>query len=91
MELPARALEDSQRSHYVIINGGDQPNVVPSDATVWYYFREIDYAHVNDLWSTRRHHGEGAALMTGTTFTSRGARRRLASARQSPDRGGNAD
>src|SRR5215813_2564408 len=27
-----------QRSHYVIINGGDQPNVVPSEAPVWYYF-----------------------------------------------------
>lgn len=24
-----------QRSHYVITNGGDQPNVVPSDASVW--------------------------------------------------------
>jgi len=27
-----------QRSHYVITNGGDQPNVVPSNASVWYYF-----------------------------------------------------
>jgi aminobenzoyl-glutamate utilization protein B len=25
-----------QRSHYVVINGGDQPNVVPPNATVWY-------------------------------------------------------
>src|SRR5262249_653706 len=30
-----------QRSHYVIINGGDQPNVVPSEAAVWYFFREL--------------------------------------------------
>jgi len=35
-----------QRSHYVIINGGDQPNVVPSEAGVWYYFREMDYPHI---------------------------------------------
>ena len=27
-----------QRSHYVVINGGDQPNVVPSEAAVWYTF-----------------------------------------------------
>ncbi|HEU4391597.1 MAG TPA: amidohydrolase, partial [Blastocatellia bacterium] len=27
-----------QRSHYVITNGGEQPNVVPSEAGVWYYF-----------------------------------------------------
>jgi aminobenzoyl-glutamate utilization protein B len=26
----------AQRSHRVIINGGDQPNVVPSEAAVWY-------------------------------------------------------
>ena len=28
------------RSHYVITNGGDQPNVVPRNASVWYYFRQ---------------------------------------------------
>src|SRR6185295_14947060 len=27
-----------QRSHYVIVDGGDQPNVVPRTASVWYYF-----------------------------------------------------
>jgi len=32
-----------QRSHYVITDGGDQPNIVPSEATVWYFFRELDY------------------------------------------------
>ena len=32
-----------QRSHYVITNGGDQPNVVPPNASVWYYFRDTDY------------------------------------------------
>ena len=31
-----------QRSHYVIPNGGDQPNVVPPNASVWYYFRETE-------------------------------------------------
>ena len=43
-----------QRSHYVIINGGDQPNVVPSEASVWYYFRELDYPHIKDstIWAT---------------------------------------
>src|SRR5262249_34181874 len=36
----------AQRSHYVITNGGDQPNVVPPNAAVWYYFREADYSHI---------------------------------------------
>ena len=33
-------LKPTQRSHYVITDGGDQPNVVPSKASVWYYFRK---------------------------------------------------
>src|ERR1700690_3448479 len=38
------------RIHYVITNGGDQPNVVPPNAAVWYYFREADYDHIMDMW-----------------------------------------
>ena len=48
-----------QRSHYVITNGGDQPNVVPPNASVWYYFRETDYdAHQGDV-GHRRQDGQG--------------------------------
>ena len=45
----------SQRSHYVIPNGGDQPNVVPSEATNWYFFRELDYPQSRNCstWGTR--------------------------------------
>jgi aminobenzoyl-glutamate utilization protein B len=57
----------SQRSHYVITNGGDQPNVVPSNAAVWYYFRETDYLHIQELWETGNSMAQGAAMMTGTT------------------------
>jgi aminobenzoyl-glutamate utilization protein B len=60
-----------QRSHYVITNGGDQPNVVPPNASVWYYFREQDYAHIMDLWHIGDDMAKGAAMMTNTTFTSR--------------------
>ena len=59
------------RVHYVITNGGDQPNVVPPNAAVWYYYREADYAHVMDLWHIGDDMARAAALMTGTTFTSR--------------------
>ncbi|HUQ52113.1 MAG TPA: peptidase dimerization domain-containing protein, partial [Gammaproteobacteria bacterium] len=61
----------AQRSHYVVSNGGDQPNVVPPLASVWYYFRENDFAHVQDLWTIGNQMAQGAALMTGTEFTSR--------------------
>ena len=55
-----------QRSHYVITNGGDQPNVVPQTASVWYYFRQTTYQKIKDLWATGDAIAKGAALMTGT-------------------------
>ena len=61
----------AQRSHYVITNGGDQPNVVPPNATVWYYFREADYSHIMDMWRIGDNMAKAAALMTDTTYTSR--------------------
>src|SRR5437763_5370226 len=61
----------AQRSHYVITNGGDQPNVVPPNATVWYYFREADYDHIMDLWRIGDNMAKAAAMMTDTTVTSR--------------------
>ncbi|HWY41951.1 MAG TPA: amidohydrolase [Candidatus Sulfotelmatobacter sp.] len=57
----------SQRSHRVIINGGDQPNVVPSEAAVWYYFRELDYPHIKSLYELGNTVAESAAKSTGTT------------------------
>ena len=63
-------LRIGQRSHYVITNGGDQPNVVPTNASVWYYLREADYEHIMEMWRIADQIASGAALMTGTTFTS---------------------
>ena len=40
------------RSHYVITDGGDQPNVVPRTASVWYYFRQTTYPKIKELWET---------------------------------------
>jgi aminobenzoyl-glutamate utilization protein B len=61
----------TQRSHYVITNGGDQPNVVPSKAAVWYYFRELEYPQIKNLWEIGDKMAQGATLMTNTTYTSR--------------------
>jgi aminobenzoyl-glutamate utilization protein B len=64
-------LRTQQRSHYVITDGGNQPNVVPPVASVWYYFRELDYAHIKELKEIGDSIAQGAALMTSTTVTSR--------------------
>lgn len=60
-----------QRSHYVITNGGDQPNVVPAIASVWYYFRELEYDQIRGLREIGDTMAQGAALMTATSVTSR--------------------
>lgn len=64
-------LPPNQRSHYVIVDGGTQPNIVPATATVWYYLREGSYARIRELHETLRRVAQGAALMTDTTFTER--------------------
>jgi aminobenzoyl-glutamate utilization protein B len=60
-----------QRSHYVIINGGDQPNVVPSEAGVWYFFRELDYPHIRENYDLGNTMAQAATMMTGTTVIRR--------------------
>ncbi len=55
-----------QRSHYVIPDGGDQPNVVPTTASVWYYFRELTYPQIKEMWAIGDSVAQGAAMMTGT-------------------------
>jgi len=54
------------RSHYVVTNGGDQPNVVPVNASVWYYFRHTSYPRIKELWKIGDDMAKAAALMTGT-------------------------
>ncbi len=53
------------RSHYIVTNGGDQPNVVPRTASVWYYFRQTTYPKIKELWETGDTIAKGAAMMTG--------------------------
>jgi aminobenzoyl-glutamate utilization protein B len=62
-------LRPEQRSHYVITNGGDQPNVIPSLASVWYFFREIDFENIKRNYEIGNKIAEAAAMMTDTTVT----------------------
>ncbi len=64
-------LRIQQRSHYVITDGGDQPNVVPPTASVWYFFRETDYDQIVRMWGIGDAIATGAAMMTDTTMQSR--------------------
>ncbi|MBS0331968.1 MAG: amidohydrolase, partial [Proteobacteria bacterium] len=56
-----------QRSHRVVSDGGDQPNVVPSEASVWYYFREQSFASIKKNYEIGNKIAQAAAEMTDTT------------------------
>ncbi|MGH7210887.1 MAG: peptidase dimerization domain-containing protein, partial [Acetobacteraceae bacterium] len=64
-------LRPQQRSHYVITYGGEQPNVVPSLARVWYYIRETDNEHLRRNFEIANRIAEAAAQMTDTRATRR--------------------
>ena len=63
-------LRPPYRVHYVVTDGGDQPNVVPRNASVWYYLRELDYEHIMELFDYSSEIAEGAAKMSGTKLIS---------------------
>jgi aminobenzoyl-glutamate utilization protein B len=64
-------LRTEQRSHSVITDGGDQPNVVPEKATIWYYIRELDYPDIKRNYDAAIKMSDAAAAMTETTVSHR--------------------
>jgi len=65
-EYKREHLRPAARSHYIITDGGDQPNVVPQTATIWFYFRERNYELTKQQYDAAVQMARGAALMTGT-------------------------
>jgi aminobenzoyl-glutamate utilization protein B len=57
---------EETRVHYAITDGGDAPNVVPPEASAWYYVRAPDRAGVERISDWLDDVAEGAALMTRT-------------------------
>jgi len=62
-------LEPTQRSHRVITNGGDQPNVIPNKASIWWFFREATAERTRALFDKAKRIAEGAAIMTDTSYS----------------------
>jgi aminobenzoyl-glutamate utilization protein B len=59
-------VKESSRLHYVITNGGGQPNVVPATAQVWYFVRANSHDDVERQFDWLTDIAEGAAKMTRT-------------------------
>jgi len=53
------------RMHYVIMQGGEAPNVVPDKASVWYYVRNSD-ERLEDMYERVINCAKAGALATGT-------------------------
>lgn len=58
----------SARIHYIITNGGEAPNIVPKEASSWYYVRAPRRSDVEDITRRVINCQKGAALMTDTTL-----------------------
>jgi aminobenzoyl-glutamate utilization protein B len=70
MEYRREHLDVTQRTHFVIPDGGDQPNLVAETARVWYYLREQTPEKIFELWDIARDAAKGAAKQTGTKIES---------------------
>lgn len=61
-------VKEDARIHYVIVDGGGQPNVVPPKATVWYFVRADEHKDVEYNFRWLLDIAKGASLMTRTKF-----------------------
>lgn len=59
-------VKEASRIHYVITNGGGQPNVVPATATVWYFVRANSHEDCVANFDWIKEIADGAAKMTRT-------------------------
>ncbi len=59
-------LHPSYRIHYVIMDGGKAPNVVPEFAKAWYYLRGGTREMVDEMYERMKKIAEAAAMATNT-------------------------
>lgn len=64
-------LHPSARIHYVIMEGGEAPNVVPDRARAWFYLRGGTREMVDEMYARLQDMVQAAAMATGTEAESR--------------------
>lgn len=62
-------VKEDARLHYVVVDGGGAPNVVPPQATVWYFCRADSHRDVEYNFRWLQDIAAGAAKMTRTKLT----------------------
>jgi aminobenzoyl-glutamate utilization protein B len=58
-------IKPSSRMHYVILSGGDVPNVVPEYAKTWIWIRDSKREEMDKIVERMKDIAKGAALMAG--------------------------
>jgi aminobenzoyl-glutamate utilization protein B len=58
----------THRLHYIVLDGGEAPNVVPDRASVWYYVRNTD-ERLGAMYERVVNCAKAAALATGTELS----------------------
>jgi aminobenzoyl-glutamate utilization protein B len=61
-------VKPSVRMHYVYKNGGQVPNVIPEEASVWLWIRDSKRSGVTEVTERMNNVAKGAALMAGVTY-----------------------
>lgn len=67
VEFLREHMSPKARIHYVVTNGGGQPNVVPDKASAWFYVRAPEREECDALYQRVLKCAYGAAQMTETT------------------------
>lgn len=62
-------IRPSTRMHYVIVAGGQVPNVVPEYAKVWMWVRDSKRTVVDEVFARVKAIAQGAALMADVEYT----------------------
>lgn len=65
IDMMREHVKPTVRMHYVIVKGGDVPNVVPAEAKLWLWLRDSRREGVEELLARVRPMVEGAAMMAG--------------------------
>ena len=58
-------IQPTSRMHYVIVKGGDVPNVVPEYAKLWLWLRDTKRERMDEMFARVQKMAQGAALIAG--------------------------
>src|SRR5262249_36524317 len=66
LDMMRQHIQPTARIHYVVVKGGDVPNVIPEYAKLWLWLRDTKRERVDEMLARVKKMTEGAGLMTGT-------------------------